>query len=238
MRKCKKKLGSRNYKNYSPETLIKALNEIRSKKLSLSQSSAKYGICKGTLSHNLRKKHINTKPGRPNVLDDDEEKALVHILMKTAEWGFQSPFDAESFLDWLKQLFLVETKHLTGIKVLIGDNLASHFSQEVMQLCEEHSIKLVCLPPHSTAQPLDVAFFAPIKKSWEKSSYNIAAKLGFRTTGIFPVNRDQVLKKLPKDVTENKNGSAMSDSLLEFLQKIGTSQILFFYDQALQQGPN
>ncbi|KAF2902437.1 hypothetical protein ILUMI_03749 [Ignelater luminosus] len=66
MPKYKKKLGSRNYKNYSSETLIKALNEIRSKKLSLNQAS----------------------PGRPNVLDDSEEKTLVHILIKTAEWGF------------------------------------------------------------------------------------------------------------------------------------------------------
>ncbi|KAF2891560.1 hypothetical protein ILUMI_14613 [Ignelater luminosus] len=85
MRKYKKKLGRKNYRNYSSETLTKALNEIRSKKLLLNRASAKYEICKGTLSHKLREKHNNTKPGRPNVLDDNEEKALVHILMKTAE---------------------------------------------------------------------------------------------------------------------------------------------------------
>ncbi|KAF2892392.1 hypothetical protein ILUMI_13779, partial [Ignelater luminosus] len=46
------------------------LGTVKSKKLSLNQASAKYGICKGTLSHKLREKHNNTKPGRPNVLDN------------------------------------------------------------------------------------------------------------------------------------------------------------------------
>jgi hypothetical protein len=35
------------------------------------------------------------------------------------------------------------------IKVLIGDNLGSHLSQTVMELCREHNVRLV---PYSTVQ--------------------------------------------------------------------------------------
>ncbi|KAF2881951.1 hypothetical protein ILUMI_24224 [Ignelater luminosus] len=139
MRKYKKKLGSRNYKNYSSETLTKALNEIRSKKLSLNQFV----------------------------------RALVHILMKTAEWGFPVVGD--------------DLRHI--VKAYLDKQ-----GKTVGQFCQN-------IPG----------------KDWR-----IAAKLkkvDSKLWGIFPINRDQVLKKLPKDVTENENGSAISDSLLEFLQK-------------------
>lgn len=40
-------------------------------------------------------------------------------------------FEMRSFTLWFKKVFLKKTKHLTGKKVLIGDNLGSHFSTEV-----------------------------------------------------------------------------------------------------------
>lgn len=51
---------------------------------------------------------------------------------------------------------------------MIGDNLASHLSVEVVRLCQENNIRLVFLPPNAThlTQPLDVAFLGPMKKSW------------------------------------------------------------------------
>lgn len=57
-----------------------------------------------------------------------------------------------------------------GAKVLIGDNLTSHFSQEVIQLSVKLSIKLVCLPKHSThitQEPLDIVFFFSKKYSYK-----------------------------------------------------------------------
>lgn len=57
---------------------------------------------------------------------------------------------------------------ITGRKVLIGDNLSSHISLSVLRLCSENNVSFVCLPPNSThlTQPLDVAFFGPMKKYW------------------------------------------------------------------------
>ncbi|KAJ4439001.1 hypothetical protein ANN_14956 [Periplaneta americana] len=62
-------------------------------------------------------------------------------------------------------------KRLEGKKVLLGDNLASHFNPEVLRVCEENDIAFVCLPPNSTniLQPLDVAFFRPFKQAWRNT---------------------------------------------------------------------
>lgn len=53
---------------------------------------------------------------------------------------------------------------------MIGDNLSSHFSPEVLTLCKEHNIRFICLPSNCThlLQPLDVAFYAPLKKYWKQ----------------------------------------------------------------------
>lgn len=77
-------------------------------------------------------------------------------------------FDALTFCDWFKQLFLPHAKLLDGKKILIGDNLGSHFSPELVQLAQDNNINFVYLPPNAThvAQPLDVAVFGPIKKLW------------------------------------------------------------------------
>ena len=50
------------------------------------------------------------------------------------------------------------------LQTLLGDNLSSHISPNVIKACEEKEIKFVCLPPNSThiTQPLDVAFFKPL----------------------------------------------------------------------------
>lgn len=81
-------------------------------------------------------------------------------------------FDASIFQDWFEQMFLPYIKkrklNQDGKVVLIGDNLSSHFCPEVFKLCEENSIVFVCLPKNSThlTQPLDVAFFRPLKTYW------------------------------------------------------------------------
>ena len=79
-------------------------------------------------------------------------------------------FDAVSFSDWFFSLFLPHAKLIEGKKVLIGDNLSSHFTPEVLRVCQENNIAFVCLPPNAThlCQPLDVSFFGPMKREWKK----------------------------------------------------------------------
>lgn len=76
--------------------------------------------------------------------------------------------DATTFIDWFFTTFLPHAKRLTGRKVIIGDNLASHFNADVIRECEDSEIDFVCLPKNSThlTQPLDVSFFRPLKQAW------------------------------------------------------------------------
>ena len=50
-------------------------------------------------------------------------------------------------------------------RVLVGDNLSSHLSPKVLQMCQELKIRFCFLPKNSThlTQPLDVVFFKPTK---------------------------------------------------------------------------
>jgi len=77
-------------------------------------------------------------------------------------------FDMGTFERWYFEIFLPRVKDLEGPKVLIGDNLKSHFSPNVIASCLEHNIRFVTLVPHSThlCQPLDVAVFRPLKIWW------------------------------------------------------------------------
>ena len=79
-------------------------------------------------------------------------------------------FDVVSFTDWFETSFIPTVANRPGRKVLIGDNLSSHFSKRVLKLAAEHNIQFVCLPSNAThlMQPLDVAFFGPMKREWRK----------------------------------------------------------------------
>jgi len=81
-------------------------------------------------------------------------------------------FDACCFNDWFETLFVPHAKKLPGKKLLIGDNLSSHFTSTVLSLAAQYDILFVCLPPNAThlLQPLDVAFYRPLKGYWRKVS--------------------------------------------------------------------
>ena len=79
-------------------------------------------------------------------------------------------FDATTFEEWFFSLAFPFLKKKEGKKALIGDNLTSHFSLKVLKACKDNDIKFVCLPPNATdyLQPLDVAFFGPMKRKWRE----------------------------------------------------------------------
>lgn len=79
-------------------------------------------------------------------------------------------FDMRTFEVWFKELFLPCVAGKPGPKVIIGDNLGSHFSPDVLRLTEEHDIRFITLIPNSThlLQPLDVAVFRTLKVNWRR----------------------------------------------------------------------
>ena len=96
--------------------------------------------------------------------------------------------------------FLPHTRRLPGRKVLLGDNLSSHFSRKVIQLAADNNISFACLPPNAThlLQPLDVAFFGPLKSMWRRILDSWKGMKLSRTVNkeVFP----QLLKKLLDNV--------------------------------------
>ena len=79
-------------------------------------------------------------------------------------------FDARTFTRWFTDVFLPNTSHLVGRRMILGDNLASHFEPRVIALCEEHDIVFTTLLPNAThlLQPLDVSVFRPAKLHWRQ----------------------------------------------------------------------
>ncbi|KAJ3661745.1 hypothetical protein Zmor_006132 [Zophobas morio] len=120
-------------------------------------------------------------------------------------------------------------------------------------MCATYEISFVLLPPNPThlCQPLEVSYFAPMKRTWrriltewtskrrgpfQKSDFpyllnktltelgvNSAQNLksGFRTTGIIPLDSNQVLKRLPsaKKTDDESSNTALTAFFLDFLKE-------------------
>ena len=159
-------------------------------------------------------------------------------------------FDARCFERWFRDIFLVHTRNQPGRKVLIGDNLASHFTAPVIQGCIDNDIHFVCLVPNAThlLQPLDVSVFRPLKiswrnilETWRKESRikgdipktqipGLLSKLhrqlkpeslvsGFKATGIHPLNRNEVLKRLPNANQGEVNDGVFNEVVMDILKE-------------------
>ena len=128
-------------------------------------------------------------------------------------------------LDWLKH-FNTHAKSAGVYRLLIIDGHESHISLAFQDYCKENKIIALCMPSHSShlLQPLDVACFAPLKRSYGdgisalarnhihhinketflpafKAAYEHTfteenARAGFRGAGLVPFNPDAVLSKL------------------------------------------
>ena len=160
-------------------------------------------------------------------------------------------FDAPAFDDWFRSIVLPWARRKEGRKVIIGDNLSSHFSPDVITLCDEQNISFVCLVPNSThlSQPLDVAFYGPLKRKWRKilklwkvknpcltslpkdSFPSLLKELvdslntdnlisGFRACGIHPFNPQELISKLPQSNTAANASQSISSAVLEQLKRM------------------
>ena len=110
-------------------------------------------------------------------------------------------FDMWCFQDWFFKIFMKKISKRPGRKLLIGDNLVSHISPEVIKACRDNEIAFVCLPPNSThmMQPLDVGLFGPMKQLWrtmlhEARDQDPTAKA--LAKGVFPKMLKELVNKL------------------------------------------
>lgn len=122
-------------------------------------------------------------------------------------------FDGAIFEDWVKSMVIPYFQDKPGKKILIGDNLSFHLSLDLIKLCHEHQIIFVFLPANSThlTQPLDVAFFRPMKIAWRNivCQWKRAAdgrKQSSIPKGCFP----SLLPKLIDHLKENAKNNVLA----------------------------
>lgn len=118
-------------------------------------------------------------------------------------------FDSACFEDWFHTIALPYLKRKEGRKVMIGDNLSSHFSHDILEECQRNNIAFVCLPPNTThlCQPLDVAFFAPLKRKWRKILNNWKTTGGRRSATVTKDKFPSLLKELLSEIDENASSN-------------------------------
>ena len=153
-------------------------------------------------------------------------------------------FDSRTFETWFVEVFPQNIPASKNDPIfVIGDNLSSHFSTYLIQECIKNNIIFVTMPPNSThlCQPLDVAAFGSLKRSWRKildhwrkesrskrfipksqfsaSLERLADTLsssslrsGFRACGLFLSDRNEVLKKMPS-INRDPRGEGTSSAM-------------------------
>lgn len=140
-------------------------------------------------------------------------------------------FEAASFNEWFETLLLPRLRKLPGKKVVIGDNLSTHLSVNVLRLCQTHDISFVCLPANSShlTQPLDVAYFAPLKRGWRKILSEWKENGGFTCATLQKQDFPSLLKKLLEYIEPSSKENLISGfktcgiypiSIEELLKKI------------------
>ncbi|XP_033102406.1 jerky protein homolog-like [Anneissia japonica] len=117
-------------------------------------------------------------------------------------------FDMETFERWFFEIFIPHTADKPGVKVLVRDNLASHFSVDVVNKAKEANIYFTSLPPNTThlTQPLDVAFFRPAKIMWKSilDKWRVESRLqGTIPKEIFPSLLLSLLNQLKPNTPKN-----------------------------------
>lgn len=129
-------------------------------------------------------------------------------------------FDATIFTDWFLNCFLPATRKIEGCKVLIGDNLSSHFSKEVLEAAHKNNVLFICIPKNSThiCQPLDVAFYGPLKQMWRKILDEWKMSLQKKSQTLSKEAFPSLLKKLCDKLVDS-NG--VSNNLVSGFLKTG-----------------
>ena len=142
-RNYKAKPGVRRYNSCDNSKLQEALNRVAAGECQRSVCT-ELNIPRSTLYNKLKKKHTQ-KPGRPTVLNEEEELSIAKHLLATADWGF--PFDGmdimmlvKSYLDKIGRTVALFKNNLPGPDWL-ESYLKRHSDMLRMRLCQNISRK-------------------------------------------------------------------------------------------------
>ena len=133
-------------------------------------------------------------------------------------------------------------RNIPGKKVLLGDNLSTHFSPNVLKAAAENNIVMACLVPNAThiMQPLDVAFFAPMKRAWRNILNNRKAAPARGSSTLSKDHFPRLVKQLCVAIYGDDSGEDIlmrqSASLVSGFRKCGL--VLFNPEEVLSRLPD
>lgn len=112
--------------------------------------------------------------------------APLDSILMVSDSGF---INTELFLDWLKHFQQHSQAKKENPVLLILANHSSHISLNAIEFCRENDIQLLSLPPHAShkLQPLDVAFFGPLKTAYSREADNYMVTNPGKTINQFTV---------------------------------------------------
>lgn len=181
-RTYKRKVGSRSYQDYTPETLQLCLAAVRSGRMSQRKAEQEFKIPRRTIINKL-KGNQRIRPGRPSVFSEEEEVAFVNCILGFSKFGF--PLDS-------MDLRMIVKSYLTRI----GRNV-SQFRNNV----PGHEWVLGFLKRH---QELTVRFASNIKRS--------RAGINSKTLTEYISNLGEVVKDVPPENIWNCDESNLTDN--------------------------
>ena len=85
-RTYKRAEGARKY-GYSAESMQRAVIDVKENAMSIKKAAFVHSVNRTTLLNHL-KAYRSGPVGRPTLLTNDEERVIVHALIKLGEWGF------------------------------------------------------------------------------------------------------------------------------------------------------
>ena len=166
-----------------------------------------------------------------------------HCYWDTSKSGW---FNMCVFDNWFEAVVAPwAISHQGKHKVVLGDNLSSHLSPVSLKRAEELGVHFRLLPPNTThfLQPLDVAFFGPLKRAWRDQlltykrihlnksllKRHFAGELkklvatikqdtiisGFKATGLVPFDPEAAIARMPASVHPvlDESGSVLVEAL-------------------------
>jgi len=136
--------------------------------------------------------------------------------------------------NWFEKLFVPHVRRLGQRVTLIGENLASHFSEAVIRTAEEKTSKCCVTKDHLPGLLRKLCLSLCDETEEKLVSHNMVA--GFRKCGIVPLSRNEVLSRLPSSSATDSSSSgqppdsadtgaaaAVSSAVLNHLSKMRNS---------------
>ncbi|KAF2895482.1 hypothetical protein ILUMI_10688 [Ignelater luminosus] len=183
---------------YEIEDLRRAIQDVRSKQLTLGKAAIKYSVPKATLFKQVNQEVFKEpKIGRLKTSGERgvtttivcavsgiyvppmfifKRKRMSELLLKGCNSDMIATVSVSGwinefiFVDYLQHFisFVKPTKEEPVLIIL--DNHESHISLEAYKLYREHNLHVLSLPPHVShkMQPLDLTFFSSLKMAYNR----------------------------------------------------------------------